>query len=191
MGEARDTPSEPPPTITKEQLAELRARLAASGHEPVLPVGSITVCPECGGRMVTTNDLERVVATPGVVYVVPRLPGARCTNCKSTELDAAGAAILETGTPRALLADYETAVTHSSGATLGTYFKQDLARVMGLTGRERLSWKVVDRDQALVRVYRGEVRAPRTHKVGKSKSQTLASGQENPNRRRKKLRARA
>lgn len=146
------------PEVTEEQLAELRGRLAVAPREPILPAGSVSECPNCGGRMLTTNDLEEMVPTPGLVYVVARLPGARCLDCKSTELDAAGVAILESTTPRGILADYETTVSHSSGTTLGTYFKMDLARVMGLSGDERLLWKVVDRDKAFVQIARKERR---------------------------------
>lgn len=142
------------PEVTEEQLTELRGRLAVARGEPLLPAGSVSECPNCGGRMLTTNDLEEIVPTPGLVYVVARLPGARCLDCKSTELDAAGVAILESATPRGILADYETTVSHSSGTTLGTYFKMDLARVMGLSGDERLLWKVVDRDKAFVQIAR-------------------------------------
>lgn len=142
------------PVVTLAQLAELKAKLAAAGREPVLPIGTVSVCPTCGGRMLTTNDLDRTVASPGLIFVVTRLPGARCTSCGATELDAAGVTILETSAPRAVWADFETAVTHASGATLGTYFKMDLARVLRLSGAERLSWRVIDRDRALVEVRR-------------------------------------
>jgi hypothetical protein len=104
--------------------------------------------------MVTTNDLERAVAAPGLVYIVTRLPGAKCEKCESSELDGLGAAILARSAPRGIYADYETAVTHSSGSTLGTYFKMDLARVLNLSGNERLFWTVVDSDRALVRIER-------------------------------------
>ncbi len=156
MKDSKEEPTESAPRVSDEQLAELRAKLAAARREPVFPTGTVSECPNCGGKMVTTNELERTVATPGLVYVVARLPGARCVNCESTELDGSGVAMLETMTPRGLEADYETAVTHSSGTTLGTYFKQDLVRVLGLSGNERLYWKVVDRDQALVRVHRND-----------------------------------
>ena len=146
------------PEVTEEQLTELRGRLAVARGEPLLPAGSVSECPNCGGRMLTTNDLEEIVPTPGLVYVVARLPGARCLDCKSTELDAAGVAILESAAPRGIVADYETTVSHSSGTTLGTYFKMDLARVMGLSGNERLLWKVVDRDKAFVQITRKERR---------------------------------
>lgn len=104
--------------------------------------------------MVTTNDLEETVAAPGLVFIVTRLPGARCADCGSTELDGRSIALVEASVPKEILADYETAVTHSSGSTLGTYFKMDLARVLRLTGNERLFWRVVDRDLALVQVDR-------------------------------------
>jgi hypothetical protein len=142
------------PQIETEQIETLRTRFAALRGEPIGTVGTTSVCPDCGGEMTVTNDLERSVAAPGVVFVVSRLPGARCTTCSATELDASGLGILESTIPKEIVADYETAVTHSSGATLGTYFKMDLARVLKLVGNERLFWKVVDRDHALVRVAR-------------------------------------
>jgi len=150
----REESEAPAPTVTESQLAELKAKLAAAGREPIQPLGTVSDCPNCGGRMITTNDLDRTLAVPGFVFVVTRLPGAKCERCGSSELDGPGIAILETTAPRELLADYETSVTHSSGATLGTYFKMDLVRVLGLSGSERLLWKVVDRDKALVSVQR-------------------------------------
>jgi YgiT-type zinc finger domain-containing protein len=154
MKSRKDGPQGPAPVVTERQLTELKTRIAAAGHEPVFPKGTLSACPNCGGRMLTTNDLEETVATPGLVYIVSRLPGARCVDCGSVELDAAGVAILESATPRGIWADYETTVTHSSGSTLGTYFKMDLVRVLGLAGSERLFWKVLDRDKALVSIER-------------------------------------
>jgi hypothetical protein len=154
MKEIKQRPPDNVPSVTKEQLAELRAKLGVGRLEPALPTGTISVCPNCGGRMVTTNDLERTIASPGLVYVIARLPGARCENCESIELDGSGVAILRKIAPPEMVADYETAVTHSSGTTLGTYFKMDLSRVLGLTGDERLFWKVVDRNNALVQIKR-------------------------------------
>lgn len=142
------------PNVSEAQVAQLKARLAASDRQPIHPIGYATKCQTCGGRMTTTNDLERTVAAPGLVYVVARLPGAKCLDCGSTELDGSGVAILETAAPRGIWADYETTVTHSSGSTLGMYFKMDLARVLSLSGNERLLWQVVDRNSALVRVER-------------------------------------
>jgi hypothetical protein len=155
----KETKQEAPdivPSVTKDQLAKLKAQLAAGRREPVLSTGTVTVCPNCGGRMITTNDLERAIATPGLVYVIARLPGARCEDCESVELDGSGVAILSALAPQEIIANYETTVTHSSGTTLGTYFKMDLSRVLGLLGNERLCWKVVDRDNVLVQVQRGQ-----------------------------------
>jgi hypothetical protein len=140
--------------VTDDQVVELEARILAARGGPVLPAGSVTICPVCRGRMVTTNDLHRAVAAPGLVYIVTRLPGAKCENCENSELDGLWAAILAQSTPSSIRADYETAVTHSSGSTLGTYFKMDLARVLNLSGGERMFWTVVDSDKAFVRIER-------------------------------------
>jgi hypothetical protein len=156
------------PQIITEQIEALRSRLAALKGEPLGAVGTSSVCPDCRGRMTVTNDLERSVAVPGVVFVVSRLPGARCATCGASELDGSGVGILESTIPREILADYETAVTHSSGATLGTYFKMDLARVLNLVGNEKLFWKIVDRDHALVRVAR-QAREPRRRRTAESR----------------------
>ena len=180
-------PTESAPEVTTEQLAELRARLAAVRSEPVLPTGTVTRCPNCGGRMVTTNDLERTVATPGIVYVVARLPGARCIDCESTEVDGSGVGILETRTPRGMIADYETSVSHSSGTTLGTYFKLDLVRVLGLSGNERLYWKVVDRDRAVVEIRRSSAltsgEASNSRQADQLQSNQIASSRKRGKRR--------
>jgi YgiT-type zinc finger domain-containing protein len=142
------------PLVTDAQIAALQAKLAAVPREPVRPAGAVSRCPNCGGQMITSNELERTIATPGLVYIVTRLSGAECSACGSSELDGRSAALLAQTARQGLWADYETAVTHSSGTTLGTYFKMDLARVLQLSGTEKLLWKVVNRDSALVYVDR-------------------------------------
>jgi YgiT-type zinc finger domain-containing protein len=156
--------------VTDDQVAELEARILAARSGPLFPTGSVTVCPNCGGRMLTTNELERAVAAPGMLYIVTRLPGAKCEKCESSELDGLGAAILAQSAPRGIRADYETAVTHSSGSTLGTYFKMDLVRVLHLSGNERSFWTVVDSDRCLVRIERPNSAAPDGSVSGKSGS---------------------
>jgi uncharacterized protein with PIN domain len=156
----KDRPDPDSPTVSSEQLIELKAKLIAGSKEPLLAAGTESTCPDCHGVMVTTNDLEATVPAPGLVFVVTRLPGARCTRCKAIELDGRAVGILESTVPKEIFADYETAVTHSSGSTLGTYFKRDLVRVLRLTGHEHLYWKVVDRDHALVEVKRLGDRVP-------------------------------
>jgi hypothetical protein len=150
------------PAVSPEQIEQLRARLAMVPPEPLFPAGTVSVCSECGGRMVTTNDLEESIVVPGLVYVVTRLPGARCLDCGSSELDGAALGVLGARFSRGTVADYETAVTHASGRTLGTYFKMDLVRVMGLTGSEQLLWKVVDRDRVLVEIARRDRKPTRS-----------------------------
>jgi hypothetical protein len=177
------------PVVTDDQVAELEARILAVRGGPVLPTGSVTICPSCGGRMVTTNDLDRAVAAPGLVYIVTRLPGAKCDNCETSELDGLGAAILAQFTPRGIRADYETAVTHSSGSTLGTYFKMDLARVLNLSGSERLFWTVVDSDKALVRIERPT--STETANAGKVRVRHSKSQSEEKGPTRRVVRARA
>lgn len=140
--------------------------------------------------MVTTNDLDRTLAVPGLVFVVTRLPGARCRSCGSSELDGPGISILEAIAPRELLADYETSVTHLSGTTLGTYFKMDLVRVLGLSGNERLFWKVVDRDRALVSVQR-RARDDRSSRETTTQFGTGAPRGTTPARRRRQVRIEA
>ncbi len=142
------------PEVTEEQVARLRANLLAAPRAPLRATGALSRCPTCGGKMITTNSIERTIPTPGVIYVVSRLPGAQCQDCGSTELDSLGVAIVESSVRHDRWADYETAVTHTSGSTTGTYFKKDLARVLDLHAAEKLSWKIVDRDRAFVEVIR-------------------------------------
>ncbi|MDE1820839.1 MAG: YgiT-type zinc finger protein [Euryarchaeota archaeon] len=151
------------PKISSRQLRQVREAIAASPPTPLLKEGSVSKCEVCGGRMVTTNSVEREVATPGRLVVITHLPGAECSSCGSVELDAAALGLIERHSARALVADYETSVTKASGGTLGTYFKQDLARVMRLNKSDSLRWTVLDRDRALVEVDRGHRRhsAPR------------------------------
>lgn len=111
-------------------------------------------CEICGKEtMVTTNNLQVTIPTPGRVRIVTRLPGAECTNCGTKELDAGGAAILEEHRANEIVADYETTVT-TVGPMLATYLKGDLRRVLHLKGKERLRWKIIDRDHAVVEVER-------------------------------------
>jgi hypothetical protein len=148
--EARDAPK-----VTKKQIADLKQRLATSRHEPLLSLGTQTRCPECGGVAVATNDLRWVTATSDAVFVVTQLPGTRCADCGSTAFDAPALLAAQAGVPNRLLADYETAVTRTSGRTMGTYLKMDLARVLKLRGSERMYWKVLDTDRVLVEIRRG------------------------------------
>jgi hypothetical protein len=187
MKQIKQEPPEDVPSVTKEQLSELKARLSVGRLEPLLPTGTTSVCPNCGGRMVTTNDLERTIASPGLVYVITHLPGARCESCESIELDGSGATILRTIAQREMVADYETSVTHSSGTTLGTYFKMDLSRVLGLTGDERLFWKVVDRNNVLVQIKRSESREIRSHTVSTRIGAAAGNSPRTTRRRTKKL----
>ena len=156
MKNNRERAEQSAPLITSAHLKELKARLAAGTRVPALPRGAISVCPDCGGRMVTTNDLTETVTTPGLVYLVTGLGGACCATCGATELDGKAVGVVEGAAPREILGDYETTVTRSSGSTLGTYFRMDLARVLRLKGKERLYWKVVDRNSVLVRIHRRE-----------------------------------
>ena len=104
--------------------------------------------------MVTTNNLERVIATPTALVVLARLPGAECARCGATSYDPAALALTLEHSGSEIVADYETKVTRTSGSTLGTYFKADLSRVLRLSGKERLRWKVLNKDKALVEVER-------------------------------------
>ncbi len=103
--------------------------------------------------MVATNNLHETIATPFGARVVTRLPGAECTYCGTKELDAGGAAILAEFETNEIVADYETTVT-TVGPMLATYLKGDLRRVFELKGREKLRWKIIDRDHAVVEVER-------------------------------------
>lgn len=145
------------PQISQHQIDELKSRLAASSGEPLFAPGTETVCPNCGGRMITSNNVEESLVTPGLLILITRLPGAKCASCGEALIDGAAAATLQSRFSSGIVADYETSVTRASGKTLGTYFKMDLVRVLGLTGNEQLFWKVVDRDRVLV-----EVSRPRT-----------------------------
>ncbi|MBI4416786.1 MAG: YgiT-type zinc finger protein [Euryarchaeota archaeon] len=142
------------PMLTDERLEQARKMILATSKAPLLPTGTTTTCPVCKGPMVTTNDLQRVLAVPHGVVVLTRLPGAVCTRCGAKAYDAAAVALTLEHSGSEIIADYETKVTRASGGTLGTYFKADLSRVLRLTGKERLRWKVLDKDQALVEVER-------------------------------------
>ena len=156
MTKKKRTTEEPDvPSIAPAQLKELGSRLRTHDRTPLLPAGTVSECMVCGGPMRTTNDLTKAVPTPGGVYVLTRLPGARCDRCGAVEYDASALGAARDFVPHEIAADYETTVTVAGGRTLGTYFKQDLARVLALSGRETLSWKVLDRDRAIVEVHRG------------------------------------
>jgi len=142
------------PRITEDQLASTRRRILSAPRTPLLPAGTVTVCPVCKGEMITTNNLTRAIATPAALVVLTRLPGAECARCGAKEYDPAALAITMEHSGSEIVADYETKVTRASGNTLGTYFKADLSRVLKLSGKERLRWKVLGRDQALVEVER-------------------------------------
>src|SRR5580693_9210219 len=104
-------------------MDELRSRLATTRGEALYPPGTESICPRCGGKMVSSNDLEESIVTPGLAIVVTRLPGAKCSSCGDKLIDGAAAASLDARFSSGILADYETSVTRASGKTLGTYFK--------------------------------------------------------------------
>lgn len=141
--------------ITQAQLDRLKALVLGQSKEPVLPKGTISKCPDCGGEMVTTNDLEKVIPTPNGVLVLTRLPGAKCTTCGALAYDPGAVSIILQHSSMEIVADYETKVTKASGQTLGTYFKSDLTRVLALKGKERLVWKVLNRNHVLIEIDRG------------------------------------
>jgi hypothetical protein len=114
--------------------------------------------------MVTTNNLKKTVATPLGLVVLARLPGAECSKCGALEYDAAALGIIMRHSDSEVVADYETKVTKASGRTLGTYFKADLSRVLRLTGKEHLVWKVIDRDHALVEIQRSQRGRPKARR---------------------------
>lgn len=143
------------PEITQSQLDRLKALVLGQSKEPLLPTGTITRCPDCGGVMVTTNSLEKVIPTPNGVLVLTRLPGAKCSKCAAVAYDPGALAIILQHSSMEIVADYETKVTKASGQTLGTYFRSDLTRVLALKGTERLVWKVLDRNHVLVEIDRG------------------------------------
>jgi hypothetical protein len=142
------------PQITDVQRERLRALVLARGKEPLLPTGSITECQQCKGEMLTTNDLEKLVPTPRGLIVVTRLPGASCLRCGAVQYDSSALRLILEHSGSEITADYHTTVTRASGKTLGVYLKADLARVMNLQGAEKMAWKVLDRDHALVEIER-------------------------------------
>ena len=151
---ARTKTTEEVPRISEEQLERTRRQILAASREPLLPAGTVTVCPVCKGEMVTTNNLRRIIASPMGLIVLTRLPGAECVRCRAKAFDGAALAMTLEQSASEIIADYETKVTRASGSTLGTYFKADLTRVLRLSGKERLRWKVLDEDKALVEVER-------------------------------------
>ena len=82
------------PSITEEQMELTRRTLLATPRGPLLPVGTVTACPVCGGDMVTTNNLRRAIPTPSGLIILAGLPGAPCVRCRSVAYDAAAAATI-------------------------------------------------------------------------------------------------
>jgi hypothetical protein len=142
------------PRIDPQDLERIKALLKKQDPSPLDSPGTISACPHCHGPMVTTNDLEEEIPTPRGLIVLTRLPGARCLQCHAQQFDAAALGIIERHRTDEVVADYETTVTKTSGATLGTYFKADLRRVLRLKGTERLRWTVLGHDRVLVDVER-------------------------------------
>lgn len=142
------------PALTQAQLQAFKAQLTGRAKEPLFPSGTITDCPVCAAQMVTTNNLRKTIATPSGTVVIARLPGAQCSRCDAIAFDPSALAIIAEYSGAEVVADYETSVTRASGKTLGTYFKADLTRVLGLKGKESLRWKVLDRNHVLVSVDR-------------------------------------
>lgn len=142
------------PTITEEQLEQMRRKMLRASRKPLLPTGTVTRCVTCKGDMVTTNDLRKVIPTPAGLLVITRLSGAECSSCGTKQFDAAALALILEHSGQEIVGDYETTVSRTSGRMIGTNFKGDLPRVLALKGHERLRWKILDRDHALVKVER-------------------------------------
>lgn len=142
------------PVLTKDQLEQAKKLVLASSREPLLPAGTLTTCQICRGEMFTTNNLKHLIATPAGMVILSRLPGAQCIRCGTKQYDPAALAAILEQSDQEIVADYETRVTRASGSTLGTYFKADLTRVLHLSGKERLRWKILDGNNALVEVER-------------------------------------
>jgi YgiT-type zinc finger domain-containing protein len=139
--------------ITRKQMDRTRKRLKQA-RDPMLAEGTTTDCAVCGNAtMVTTNRIVQRAATPMGLVIIPRLPGAQCTTCGAVELDAAALAIIQENLPNEIKADYVTTVS-KSGKVPAILVKEDLRRVLNLTGSERMSWKVIDSDHAYVEVLR-------------------------------------
>lgn len=154
MKKSKSPPRNETPTLTQEQMDLTRKLILASSREPLLPTGTITTCQICNGEMVTTNNLRRTIPVPMGLVILAGLSGAQCTRCRSVAYDAGAIATILEHSGSEIIADYETRVTRASGSTLGTYFKADLTRVLRLAGKEKLRWKVLDGDRALVEVER-------------------------------------
>ena len=147
----------PPPgvhVVTQEEMEKVRGLIRTGPREPLRKTGTVEKCPECKGRLVTTNDLVRTMVVPGGILRITRLPGARCSDCGVEFYDAAAVTLVEDARQNEIIADYETKVTRAAGKMLGTYFRADLVRVLGLKGKEILKWKVVGRNRAVVDVER-------------------------------------
>ncbi|MBI4393564.1 MAG: hypothetical protein HY556_07190 [Euryarchaeota archaeon] len=140
--------------VTPEESEDTRRRILAAKGKPLHRTGTVTECPMCGGRMLTTNNLSHTIPTPRGLLTLTRLSGAECLDCDEKEYDMAAIAVMTEHENDEIVADYETRVTTTGGKTLGTYFKEDLRRVLGLKGKEKLSWKVMDADHAYVTVDR-------------------------------------
>ncbi len=143
------------PVITQAQIDDTRRLMASAGTEPMDPTGSTSDCFACGGKdtMLTTNDLVVREATPQGLVTIPRLPGAECTRCQEVLFDTAALNIIDQHLKNAIHGDYLTTVS-KSGNVPAILVKEDLRRVLALSGGEKLSWKVIDRDHAYVEVQR-------------------------------------
>jgi YgiT-type zinc finger domain-containing protein len=143
------------PTISDKDLDTLRKQVLQTPQEPLFPAGHVSACPVCSGAdtMVTTNRLTHVVATPGGVREITRLPGAQCHACGAKQFDPAALALIEEHRGSTIWADYDTRVSRS-GNVPAILVKEDLRRVLGIHPGDHLSWRVIDRDHALVEVKR-------------------------------------
>ncbi|MHB8632548.1 MAG: hypothetical protein ACYDBQ_01085 [Thermoplasmatota archaeon] len=159
MTKTTKTPPSPPtpadiPRITPEMLGRTQEHLALADGKPLYPAGVRTRCHVCGQEsMITTNNLVHRVATPIGLVVIPRLPGAQCGTCGAVELDASALTIIRENLQNEIKADYITKVS-KSGNVPAILVKEELRRVLNLTGNEKISWKVIDADHAYVEVQR-------------------------------------
>lgn len=112
------------------------------------PTGTTHTCPSCGvkGAFVGREDLTSHTEANGVAVAFHNLHGGQCTKCHAQALEDYEIILIEDLAPPAFRSDHKARITRLSKRNLGTYWPQDVIRLMGLHPQDDLIVKVLDAD---------------------------------------------
>lgn len=127
-------------------------------------------CPECGNKtFVGQDDLVVRFAARDGVHVFHHIHGVRCESCGAQTMEPYEQLDIEEEVGARFKPDYEGKITRIGRGTLGTYWPKDVERVMELAPDKRVMIKVLNRDEALIRLLPPDASRRRGRRTGKAR----------------------